>query len=298
MTPLGIGIVGLGYWGKKYLITLQMLNRDYSLTVFAADRNDLLLSDWDQPTVYMSYNEMLMRPEIKAIIVATPDETHYQIACQALKSSKDVLVEKPMALGVSEAEEMVHLAESTGRILATGHTAIYTEGFLSLCARLSALSPTLGKIVRVKAFRTSRGRKSGNCLWDLAPHDIAMAITLFGEPVDGECRLLTPSKAVYELVFSNGELFSGNVEWNSPPFRREFKIIGENGELSIDNTAPSREFRSSPLARQCEDFIFCCRTRRRPQSDGVMGLKVVRCLEMLTRKIPSPRGFRTVCSFQ
>lgn len=298
MTPLGIGVVGLGYWGKKYLKTLQILSQDYSLRVFAADSNDLLPADWDQATAYMSLNEMLMRPEIKAIIVATPDETHYQITCQALKEKKDVLVEKPMALRVREAEEMVHWAESTGCILATGHTAIYTDGFLTLRARLAALSPTLGKIIRVNAFRTSRGRKSGNCLWDLAPHDLAMAITLLGEPVEGKCRLFTQSKAIYELVFSGGELFTGTVEWHSPPFRREFKIIGENGELSIDNVLATPEFRSPPLTRQCEDFILCCQTRQQPISDGVLGLKVVRCLELLDPKISQPTDLRTVCYFR
>lgn len=284
MTPFGIGLIGLGCWGKRYWETLQMLSHTVPLTIFATDRLPSSVFCLPPSASYISYTEMLNRPEVKAVIVATPDETHYEIASQALKSKKDALVEKPMASTVAQAEEMVELAARTGRLLATGHTAVYTTGFSVLRSNLDALRPRLGKIVRLEAFRTSRGRKGGNALWDLAPHDIAMAIILFDEPVDGIVRFLSQSKAVYELVFPLGEFFTSTVEWNSPPFRREFKIVGTKGELSMNTAPPNSEFRATPLARQCEDFIFCCQTRQQPLSDGVLGLKVVRCLEMLGLK--------------
>ncbi len=77
-------------------------------------------------------DELLSDPEVAAVVVATPDSTHFRLAAAALAGGRDVLVEKPMTLAASEAESLVRLALGGERVLAVGHTGVYAADIESL----------------------------------------------------------------------------------------------------------------------------------------------------------------------
>ncbi len=280
--PLGIGLVGLGRWGRNYLGTLLALPECRLVAV--ADPNPLArvaVTDLAGVETHGSVEEMLSSPSIEAVVIATPDRTHYVLAGAALASGRDVLVEKPMALTPAEAESLLEQAESEKRVLAVGHTAVYQAGFAELASEVRTWPTAADR--RATAVRTSSGYTDGrsNPILDLCPHDVALAVLLFGIPVSARART-DGSRVEYQMRFAHGALLNGQAEWCQPPHVREFRVAGARHTLGnkAHVTEPS-DVRSTPLGRQCLDFVECCRTRRQPVSSGRVGRAVVDCLSAL-----------------
>jgi predicted dehydrogenase len=225
--------------------------------------------------------QLLSDPAIKAAVIATPDRTHYSLASAALAAGRDVLVEKPMALEPDEAEALAEQAESSGRVLAVGHTAVYHPGFAELMDEIRARPLDADR--RASAIRTSSGYADGrsNPILDLCPHDIALAVLLFGTPAAARAR--ASAKGVeYEVRFKGDAWLNGHADWREPPHVRRFEVTGAKNTLSDGpGSRNSRAIRDTPLGRQCLDFIECCRTRRQPLSSGRVGLAVMRCISAL-----------------
>jgi len=228
-----------------------------------------------------SADELLSEPAVEAVVIATPDRTHYSLASTGLAAGRDVLVEKPMALEADEAEALAEQAESSGRVLAVGHTAVYHPGFAELVDEIRSRPPDAER--RASAIRTSSGYADGrsNPILDLCPHDIALAVLLFGTPAAARAR--SNGKSVeYEVKFKGDQLLNGQAEWREPPHVRQFAVAGAKSALSDEaGSRNSHDIRETPLGRQCLDFVECCRTRRQPLSSGRVGLAVMRCISAL-----------------
>ncbi len=279
MAEMNIGIVGIGRWGKNYLRTITTLNNS---RVFIADANpDVLVNLNSYPDIdIITFDDMLADSKIKAMIIATPDRTHYQLACQALQQGKDVLVEKPMAIHPNEAHAMLKLSQERELILAVGHTAVYTPGFEKLQYLIATNS--LGRILHAEAIRTSRGRDEVDIFNDLLPHCLAMTIKLWGEPVAVSLKEITKNRVLYQMNFAGGEVLNGTACWQEPPFIRRFVVFGSKQSAICDEpTGDILHFNNLPLTRECRDFISCCRTRKTPISDGTLGLKVTQSIYRL-----------------
>ena len=301
--PVGIGLVGLGRWGRNYCKTMLALPECRLVAVADPDpTTHALVAEETGIAARESAAQLLSDPAIVAVVIATPDRTHYSLAAAALEAGRDVLVEKPMTLTAAEAEALVRQAEDRNRVLAVGHTAVYATDIDSLRIRLDAIPRTAERLVR--AERTSSGPSAdrhsplasaapvGQCairhsaiLFDLCPHDIALAVLLFGTPVAARAR--SNGKGVdYQVRFKRDELLSGHAEWREPPHVRRFEVAGADEvsepakPTSADRQSPIA-IRHSPLGRQCLDFIECCRTRRQPLSSGRVGLAVMRCISAL-----------------
>ena len=282
MKPLGIGLVGLGRWGRNYVKTLLALPECKFVAMADADPaiRDRLSAETGIP-VRESADKLLSEPAVEAVVIATPDRTHYSLASATLTAGRDVLVEKPMALEPDEAEALAEQAESSGRVLAVGHTAVYHPGFADLVDETRSRPPDAER--RASAIRTSSGYADGrsNPILDLCPHDIALAVLLFGTPAAARAR--SNGKSVeYEVKFRGDQLLNGRAEWREPPHVRRFEVAGARSALSDEaGSRASHDIRETPLGRQCLDFVECCRTRRRPLSSGRVGLAVMRCISAL-----------------
>ncbi len=279
--PVGIGLAGLGRWGRNYSRTLLALPE--CRLVAMADPDPAALAVLASPGIarYDAAARLFSDPAVEAVVIATPDRTHYALAAAALIAGRDVLVEKPMSLASLDAESLVERAESGGRILAVGHTAVYETGFTRLAGEMQA-SP-LKSDRRATAVRTSAGYTDGRSspIVDLCPHDVAMAVLLFGTPSEARARE-DGTGVEYGVRFAQGASLEGRVEWRKPPHDRRFSVAGAvNCSAGQERSCTSASVRDTPLGRQCLDFIESCRTRRRPLSDGRLGLSVVRCLNAL-----------------
>lgn len=284
MRPVGVGLAGLGRWGRRYLDVLRQLPE---IELRACAEPDSAARRAADPTrAVAGLAELLADSSIRAVIIATPPATHYELARTALESGRNVLVEKPMAETAAEAAELAALAERHGLVLAVGHTPLYAPGFAALRERFAHGS--LGQARRAVAVRTSSGPEprpqSDGVLADLAAHDIAMAISLLGPTLAGCCRPLGNGARRYRLEFESGCRLDGVAAWRRPPHSRRFTLFGTRAVGRL-NELPAGPQADSPLGRQCADFIACCRNRTAPLSNARLGAAVVAALEQIQRNV-------------
>src|SRR5262249_31679730 len=138
------------------------------------DRRALVERRYRDVAVTGDAADVLADPAVDAVVIATPVASHFALAKAALAHGKHVLVEKPMADGVAEAEELVPLARRTGRVLLVGHTFAYTGAVRRMKAIVDA--GDLGDLHYLDAVRVNLGifRHDVDVLWDLAPHDLSI----------------------------------------------------------------------------------------------------------------------------
>lgn len=187
-------------------------------------------------------NDIFNDAEIHAVIIATPVNTHFQLAKAALQAGKHVLCEKPLAAEVKEVEELMLLAENNKRVLLPGHIFIYNEAVQFVKKQLDAIA--LGNIYYITGQRTGLGpiRNDVNALYDLATHDISILIYLLGEmPVQvkatGERYLRNEHEdmVVLQMQFPSKVLATITVSWLHPKKVRELCIVGSNKMLVFDD---------------------------------------------------------------
>jgi predicted dehydrogenase len=314
MKDIQFGIIGWGYWGPKIGRNLDTLPQ--AKLSMVADMDDRRLErlfahqPWIQTTTQA---EDIFRSDIDAVVIATPVRTHFHFAREALLHDKHVLVEKPLTNSVSEAEELIALAQKRERVLMVGHTFVYNPAVNEL--RRLVQGGDLGKIYCVEAERVNLGlfRNDINVIWDLAPHDISILLYLFGkkpERVKVQAHAHVQSRiedvAHLDLEFTDGMNAHIHVSWLHPCKTRRVTVIGDERMVVYDDTNqaemlkiynkgadvhadPVVSYRNGeitipyidwiePLRLECEDFANAIRTGARPRADGGAGLEVVRVL--------------------
>ncbi|TMB86524.1 MAG: Gfo/Idh/MocA family oxidoreductase, partial [Chloroflexi bacterium] len=169
MNKLRFGIIGWGYWGPKIARNLNTVH-DAMVTIVADhDAYRLKAATESLPGVQTTTSAQdVFRSDVDGVIIATPVQTHYRLAREALVQGKHVLVEKPLTTNVMEAQDLVELAKQERRILMVGHTFVYNPAVNEL--RRLVQSGDLGKIYRVEAERVNLClfRADTNVIWDLA----------------------------------------------------------------------------------------------------------------------------------
>lgn len=117
----------------------------------------------------------------RVFVIATPAETHFAIAREALLADKHAYVEKPLALEAKEGEELTELANDKDLILMVGHLLQYHPAFIRL--KELVMQGELGHINYIYSQRLNLGkiRREENILWSFAPHDISMILSLASE---------------------------------------------------------------------------------------------------------------------
>jgi len=127
-----VAVVGCGDWGKNLIRNFWELKTLH--TLYDVDERRLKEIKSLYPPVKIANNlpEILGDDSIEGIVIATPAESHYEIAKEALLAGKDVFVEKPPALRVNEGRELVTLAKDGEKILMVGHLLEYHPGIMRL----------------------------------------------------------------------------------------------------------------------------------------------------------------------
>ena len=149
------------------------------------DKNENALVNYKQqyPDVEgcLAFNDLLRREELQGIVIATPAETHFLLAREALMAGKHVYVEKPLVLQEYEGEELIQLAAERDLTLMVGHLLQYHPAFS--CLKQMVTTGDLGRVNYIYSHRLNLGkiRREENILWSFAPHDISMILSLAGE---------------------------------------------------------------------------------------------------------------------
>ncbi|MBI4303179.1 MAG: Gfo/Idh/MocA family oxidoreductase [Chloroflexi bacterium] len=246
---VNIGVVGCGYWGPKHIRTCHELTDATLATVCDVDERKLSQVRAQYPDVKTttSFTDMLQNG-VDGVVIATPVNTHYRLAREALLHDKHVLVEKPLTATSREALDLIELAEKRGLVLMVGHTYEYHPAVEFL--RRLVTNGELGDIYAVDADRLNLGlfRPDVNVLWDLAPHDICIILSLLGEePVAVSARgtyhvdSSICDVAYLELLFANGTIGHVHVSWLHPRKIREITIVGSKKMAVYDDVSETEK---------------------------------------------------------
>lgn len=238
-------LIGYGYWGKNWAKTLAGLGQ-------LAGVCDVCLNgpipEYPDVPVFASLDDALASSTpFEGVVVATPAVTHRAVAEQALRAGKHVLVEKPMALTLDDAQAMVALAESMQRRLAVGHVLLSHPAVEALSDLVR--SGELGEIRGIYCQRVNLGklRNEENAWWSLAPHDVALVSSLLNNApltvtaAAGHCLLGRPGledTVTMALTSDSGVQASIQVSWLSPFKRHETVVIGSRQMAVLDDTQP------------------------------------------------------------
>ncbi len=312
-TLTSVAVVGSGYWGKNLVRNFNALNA----LKLICDQNETVLDvfkkQYPDVDVCLAFNEVLNCPEIGGIAIATPAETHYRLAREALLAGKHVFVEKPLVLNEDEGTELIKLAEERRLTLMVGHLLQYHPVFLSL--KKLAHSGELGRINYIYSNRLNLGkiRREENILWSFAPHDISMILSIAGE--EPESVMSTGGNYLHQkiadvttthLTFPSGMRAHIFVSWLHPFKEQKLVVVGDRKMAVFDDTQPWQDKlllyphridwqnnmpvptkgtaeqvetpQDEPLKCECLHFLDCIKDKSKPRTDGYEGLRVLQVL--------------------
>ncbi|MCY3018825.1 MAG: Gfo/Idh/MocA family oxidoreductase [Planctomycetota bacterium] len=312
-----VAVVGCGYWGRNLVRNIHALNALGAVVEKSPGAQKKARELAPQVPVYPELPEALKDAAIQGVMIATPAETHHELACAALQAGKDVFVEKPLTLEVASSRDLVARAAKAGKLLMVGHLLEYHPAILKVRELIS--SGELGRIRYIISNRLNLGkiRTEENALWSFAPHDIAVILRLVGQmPFEvvttGGCYL-QPNIAdvtVTQLLFDSGVRAHVFVSWLHPFKEQRMVIVGSRKMVSYDDV--SKELllydqhvdwqegqpipvngggtkvafpQDEPLRRECQHFVDCMRERRAPLTDGLSGVRVLRILHAAQRSL-------------
>jgi predicted dehydrogenase len=175
--------------------------------------------------------------------VATPASNHFETGMEALKAGKHIFVEKPLALRSSECRDLIDLAGSNGRILMVGHTFEYNPAVRKVKDYLNA--GALGEIYYIYSQRLNLGqvRRDVNVFWNLAPHDISIALYWLEEEPEAVSAkgVSVLQKGIEDVVFLHMKFPSGrsvhiHTSWLDPNKIRKMTVVGSKKMVVYDDT--------------------------------------------------------------
>lgn len=250
-SPIGIAVVGGGYWGPNLVRNAQQtpgFRLEY-LCDLNADRARAVLGNYSTVAISTSLDAVLADPAVQAVAIATPAATHYSVGMQALEAGKHVLIEKPLAPTFEEGRRLVEAAERLDRVLMVDHTFCYTSEVRHI--RNTVRSGRLGDLQYLDSVRINLGivQPDVDVLWDLAPHDLSIFDAILPDdvfPVSVAAHGSDPVGAGHACVahltlrLSNGALAHVHVNWLSPTKIRTFVVGGSRRTIVWDDLNPTQ----------------------------------------------------------
>jgi predicted dehydrogenase len=318
--PLRIAVVGYGYWGPN--LVRNVVERPELELACLCERDDARAAAFLQRVpdvpVCADFDLVLEDPTIDAVLIATPPRTHYPLAAAALRAGKHVLVEKPLARTVAEAEELIELAEANDLLLMPGHTFLYSPPVNKV--RELIRQGALGEVYFVTSSRMNLGKyQPDGVICDLAPHDISILLYLLDQrvaQVSASARSIfrehNPEVAFLTLTFAGGVTANIQISWLAPRKVREMVIVGSKRMVQYDDTAADESVRifdrgmefkepanfgehqlsyrsgdivvprveaAEPLSLELQEFARSIHTGVMPRSHARLGLEIVATIE-------------------
>lgn len=232
---ISVGVVGLGYWGPNLVRNLNSCPDTHLAWLCDAkpDRLQAIGKQYPAASCTSDFKDLLDDPNVDAIVIACPVGAHYPLAKAALNRGKHVLVEKPLAASVAEAEELAALAEKSGLLLLVDHVFLYSPSVRKMAELIR--DGEVGDLLFIDSVRINLGifQHDVNVIWDLAPHDLSIIDYLIGR---GPRSVLAAGAshanngredvAYLHLDYGDNLLASVHVNWLSPVKVRHFLIGG------------------------------------------------------------------------
>jgi len=241
---VGIAVVGYGYWGPNLVRNFATTEGARVIGVSDLDPDKLAIAKRLHPDIATTteFNELLTDPRVSAVAIATPVQSHYDLALAALRAGKHIFIEKPLAQTSEQVRHLISEAEKRNLVLLVDHTFLYTPAVQKI--RELIVQGTLGEIYYYNALRASLGlfQTDVNVIWDLAVHDMSIIQYILDEkPVavsaTGACHVEgTPANMAHITLFFQGSCIAHvNVNWLSPVKIRQTLIGGSKKMIVYDD---------------------------------------------------------------
>lgn len=306
-----LGLVGGGKWGKNLA---RVFNDQQTLHTICDYNEELLntyLSLYKDVKTTSHYQKILDDPSIRQVAIATPPPTHFNLVKQALLAGKDVFVEKPLCLHKSEAQELAQIAYASRSILMVGHILQY-HPIVNLLQNILR-NKVCGDLLSLHAQRYNplTAYKEEDVLWDLAPHDISVILSLCPNQI---LKHVHPTKTVYskgdilDVVYFKVEFESNikvilEVSRLSPFKQQKLVVVCSKASFVFDDTKDwedklsvfqghenykkllEMEFKkiqkAEPLRQECDHFMNCCLHRQIARTNAEEAIPVVDLLQQV-----------------
>lgn len=324
---INVGIIGYGYWGPNLVRNFMASSRTRVVAVAdrSAPRLDKVSSLYPGIAVTPSAAEVIENPAVDAVVVATPVDTHFDLAMAALKAGKHVLVEKPIASSSEQAARLIDEAQRRGLVLLVDHTFVYTGAVRKMHELVR--TEAFGKVRYYDSTRVNLGlfQHDVNVLWDLAVHDLSIMSHVLAKMPDavsatGHSHLPgQPEYAAFLTLFFGDMIGHVNVNWLSPVKIRRTLVGGSSQMIVYDDLETSEKIKlynkgitvtetpedvrkllisyrtgdlwspkvdeTEALAVEVDHFAACIQGRDTPLTGGEAGLRLVRILEAADRSM-------------
>jgi predicted dehydrogenase len=257
-TRARIALVGCGYWGPKVIRAAASLPE---VEIAALVDRELSLAEGVQrhfpaARIESSLSDVLTDETIDAVIIATPPETHFELAAEALAAGKHALVEKPLALTADDCRTLGAQALDAGLILMVGHTFRFSPAVQHV--RQLIAEHELGEVYYIDSQRLNLGRvrQDVDAIWNFAPHDISIIQEWFGrKPVAVNCHAYDYLQQgipdlgflVLEYEFAVAHI---QVSWLSPNKVRRMTVVGSRKMVVYDDVASSVVIHDAGIDRE------------------------------------------------
>jgi predicted dehydrogenase len=244
------GVVGYGYWGPNLVRNLFEAPETHVVVVSDMNPERLKLAKNRYPSVEVTTDvqQLFNNPKVDAIAIATPVFTHYDLALQALRSGKHVMVEKPMTSTSEQAMRLIDEADRRKLVLMVDHTFVYTGAVRKI--KEIADSGRLGDILYYDSTRINLGlfQRDVDVIWDLAVHDLAimdyiLPTTPCAVAATGINHVFggTENLAYITMFFNENVIAHVNVNWLSPVKVRRTLVGGSKQMIVYDDMEPSEK---------------------------------------------------------
>ena len=253
MKKIPIGVIGCGYWGPNLIRNFQRIENAELTWICDKDtsRMEKVAHDFQlKSNITTDYNELLEDPKVKAVVIATPVTTHFELAEKSLKAGKHTLVEKPLTRTVEQSKRLVEISKEQNCILMVDHTFMFSSPVIELKQILG--NGELGEILYVHSMRVNLGifQEDISVLWDLLPHDLSIIDYLLdGLPLEVSAQGATHFDSQFENVafvtiyYENNLMANFHLSWLDPCKVRRMTIVGDRKMAVFDDTDPNEPIR-------------------------------------------------------
>lgn len=250
MNPVKVAVIGAGNWGRNHIRTLSALPGAELVAVCDTDEacREELKVQFPGVNITGSLDEAVVAAN--AVVIATPGPSHAALAIDMINAGKAVLIEKPLALNVPDAQAIAAASEEAGVPALVGHLLLFHPAIEKLKELMN--SGDLGDPLYLYSQRVNLGqiRPDENALWSFGPHDVSVALELLGEePIavtaQGKSYLQEGIEDVVFMVmeFGSGVIMNVQLSWLDPHKERRLTVVGSSKMAVFDDMAPREKLK-------------------------------------------------------
>ena len=313
---VNLALLGSGYWGTKlaseYIETHQYVDKFNFVGIVDPNKERLAYVgqklNLPSSMLFHNVNDCLTNPEISAIHIATPNETHYHIANEALNQHKHILLEKPMALNTRDAFKLARLAESSGNVLLVGHIFRFNAALSQTKNILKNQDIGILRYLHLSWLDNLNPIPDRDIIFDLLPHPVDIINYLTDEwPSTIYARSLmhdTPyNKKIEDVGFviinlPDGTLAEIDLSWIQTGMKERIILItGSKASIKIDALSQDITiYRSSgktnipvtsnnSMQSMITHFVNCISGIDNPNNSSLVGALTVNVLSSARKSI-------------